>query len=95
MMTKSQLLEKLAASSGVTKKQANAVLESLVTTITGSVRKGENVKVPGLGIFKKRKMKARMGRNPQTGEPIKIPARTKAGFSMAKAFKESVLGAKK
>jgi len=94
-MTKSQLLEKLATSSGVTKKQANAVVESLVATIVGSVRKSEPVKVPGLGIFKKVKTKARMGRNPQTGEAIKIPARTKARFTMAKVFKESVLGAKK
>lgn len=94
-MTKSQLLEKLANSSDITKKQANAVLESLVGTVVGSVRKGEPVKIPGLGIFKKVKTKARMGRNPQTGDPIKIPARTKARFTMAKSFKDQVLGAKK
>jgi DNA-binding protein HU-beta len=94
-MTKSQLLEKLATSSGITKKQANAVLESVVTIVVGSVRKSEPVKIPGLGIFKKVKTKARMGRNPQTGEPIKIPARTKARFTMAKSFKDQVLGVKK
>jgi len=94
-MTKSQLLEKLAAASGITKKQANAVLESMVGIVVGSVRKSEPVKIPGLGIFKKVKTKARMGRNPQTGEAIKIPARTKARFTMAKSFKDQVLGAKK
>ena len=51
-----------------------------------------SVKIPGLGIFRLRKMKARMGRNPQTGEPIKIPARKKVGFSVAKTFKDTVLG---
>ena len=94
-MTKSQLLEKLAAASGITKKQANAVLESMVGIVVGSVRKSEPVKIPGLGIFKKVKTKARMGRNPKTGEAIKIPARTKARFTMAKSFKDQVLGAKK
>lgn len=94
-MTKSQLLDKLANASGITKKQANAVLESMVSIVVTSVRKSEPVKIPGLGIFKKVKTKARMGRNPQTGEAIKIPARTKARFTMAKSFKDAVLGAKK
>ena len=68
------------------------LLNDLVDTIVKSVKKGESVKIPGLGIFRLRKMKARIGRNPQTGEAIKIPARKKAGFSVAKTFKESVLG---
>jgi nucleoid DNA-binding protein len=94
-MTKSQLVEKLAKVGGVNKKQAEAILESLVTTIVGSVKKGDPVKLPGLGTFKKVQSKARMGRNPQTGEPVKIPARKKVRFTVAKAFKEQVLGAKK
>ena len=93
-MTKSQLIEKLAGGSGLTKKQADAVIQSLVTTIVGSVRKGDPIKIPGLGTWKKVKTKARMGRNPQTGEAIKIPARTKARFTVAKSFKEQVLGKK-
>ena len=68
------------------------MLDFLTDTVVKSVKKGESVKIPGLGIFRLRKMKARMGRNPQTGEPIKIPARKKVGFSVAKTFKESVLG---
>ena len=91
-MTKSQLLEKVANSSGLTKKDADAAIQALVGTIVGSVRKGDPVKIPGLGTWKKVKTKARMGRNPQTGEPIKIPARTKARFTVAKSFKEQVLG---
>ena len=91
-MTKSQLVAKLAESSGGSRKQLDDLLNAMVETIVKTVKKGESVKIPGLGIFRLRKMKARMGRNPQTGEAIKIPARKKVGFSVAKTFKESVLG---
>ena len=91
-MTKAQLVTKLAEAGEVSRKQADQILDMLIDTVQKSVKKGESVKIPGLGIFRLRKMKARMGRNPQTGEPIKIPARKKVGFSVAKTFKESVLG---
>jgi len=93
-MTKGQLVAKLAEAGGVSRKQGDEVLNALIDTVVKSVKKGESVKIPGLGIFRLRKMKARMGRNPQTGEPIKIPARKKVGFSVAKTFKETVLGKK-
>ena len=93
-MTKSQLVSKLAETGEMSRKQIDELLNGLVDTITKSVKKGESVKIPGLGIFRLRKMKARMGRNPQTGEAIKIPARKKVGFSVAKTFKETVLGKK-
>jgi DNA-binding protein HU-beta len=92
-MTKSQLVANLATSSGVSKKQAEELLDAVVDNVVKTVRKGESLKIPGLGIFRMRKMKARIGRNPQTGEPIKIPARKKVGFTVAKSFKETVLGA--
>ena len=76
-MTKAQLVTKLAEAGGVNRKQADQMLDFLTETVVKSVKKGESVKIPGLGIFRLRKMKARMGRNPQTGEPIKIPARKK------------------
>jgi DNA-binding protein HU-beta len=94
-MTKAQLVTKLAEESGVARKQVGEVIDCLVETVVKTVKKGENVKVPGLGIFRLRKMKARIGRNPQTGEPIKIPARKKVGFTVAKTFKDTVLGARK
>jgi len=94
-MTKSQLVERLAKAGDVTKKQAQALMEGLVTTIVGSVKKGEPVKIPDLGTFKKAQSKARVGRNPQTGEPVNIPARKKVRFSVAKSFKEQVLGRRK
>lgn len=94
-MTKSELLGKLAEAADISKKQVDQVLIALVDTAQKSIKKGESVKLPGLGILRLRKMKARMGRNPQTGEAIKIPARKKVGFTVAKVFKDSVLGAKK
>jgi len=94
-MTKSQLVERLASAADVTKRQAQAMMEGLVTTIVSSVKKGDPVKIPDLGTFRKVQSKARMGRNPQTGEPVKIPARKKVRFSVSKSFKEQVLGAKK
>ena len=93
-MTKSQLVQKLAEAAELNKKQADAVLQKLVEVTVGSVRKGDPVKIPGLGTFRKVQTKARMGRNPQTGEQIKIPARKKVRFSVAKIFKEAVLGKK-
>lgn len=94
-MTKSEFLTKLAESADITKKQADQVLTTLVEVSVKSVKKGEPVKIPGLGILRLRKMKARMGRNPQTGEAIKIPARKKVGFTVSKSFKDTVLGVKK
>jgi DNA-binding protein HU-beta len=94
-MTKSELLGKLAAEADLSKKQVEAVLTALVDVAQKSIKKGDPVKLPGFGILRLRKMKARMGRNPQTGEAIKIPARKKVGFTVSKAFKDSVLGTAK
>lgn len=94
-MTKTQLIQKLADAAEITKKQAGAVLDELVNTTVASVKKGDPVKIPGLGTFRKVQTKARMGRNPQTGEAIKIPARKKVRFTVAKTFKDAVLGVKK
>ena len=93
-MTKSQLVQNLAEASELSKKQADTTLQALVELTVASVRKGDPVKIPGLGTFRKVQTKARMGRNPQTGEAIKIPARKKVRFSVAKTFKETVLGKK-
>ena len=94
-MTKTQLVGKLAEDTGISRKQAEEVLTTLVDTIRKTVKKGDTVKIPDLGGWRLRSMKARMGRNPQTGEAIKIPARKKVGFTVAKSFKQAVLGTKK
>ena len=91
-MTKAQLVAKLSEGTGMSRKQIDEVLGAMIDTVVKTVKKGESVKVSGLGIFRLRKTKARMGRNPQTGEPINIPARKKVGFLVAKSFKDTVLG---
>jgi DNA-binding protein HU-beta len=93
-MTKTQLVTKLSEAGSVSKKESAAILDALADIVIKSVKKGEPVKMPELGTFRLRKMKARMGRNPQTGEALKIPARKKVGFTVAKTFKEAVLGKK-
>ena len=94
-MTKTQLVGKLAEDTGISRKQAEQILGALVDTVRKAIKKGDTVKIPDLGGWRLRSMKARMGRNPQTGEAIKIPARKKVGFTVARSFKQSVLGAKK
>src|SRR5437870_409633 len=95
LMTKAQLVARLVEGTGASRKLIDEMLASMIETVVKTVKKGESVKIPGLGIFRLRKMKARMGRNPQTGEPNKIPARKTVGFSVAKTVKESVHGNRK
>ena len=94
-MTKTQLVGKLAEETGLSRKQVEQVLGALVDTVRKAIKKGDTVKIPDLGGWRLRSMKARMGRNPQTGEAIKIPARKKVGFTVARSFKQAILGAKK
>ena len=94
-MTKSELVTNLASSSGVPKRQVEQILDAVVENVVKTVRKGDSLKIPGLGIFRLRRLRARIGRNPQTGEPLKIPARKKVGFTVAKTFKQTVLGTAK
>ena len=71
-------------------KQAAAVLEDLVTMITKHLKKGDKIRIGGLGVLQVRKRPARMGRNPATGEAIKIKASKKVAFRAAKELKEAV-----
>ena len=93
-MTQSQVAAHLAEKVGITKKQAKTTLEELTGLVVKQLKKEGALRLAGLGIFRKRKTKARVGRNPATGEPINIPARTRLRFTAAKALKDSVLGAK-
>jgi DNA-binding protein HU-beta len=95
MMTKSQILAHLAEKAEIPKKTAAAVLEELVTLATKEAKSSGQFVVPGLGKAVKANRKARMGRNPQTGAAIKIPAKTVVKFRLAKAFKEAVVPPKK
>ncbi|HEY6395511.1 MAG TPA: HU family DNA-binding protein [Candidatus Binataceae bacterium] len=93
-MTQSQLTAHLADKLGISKKQAKSALEELTNLIVRELKKEGSLRLAGLGIFRKRKSKARMGRNPATGQEIKIPARTRLRFTAAKALKDAVLGTK-
>jgi DNA-binding protein HU-beta len=95
MMTKSQIVAHLAEKTEIRKKTIIAVLEELVTLATKEVKSGGQFVIPGLGKAVKANRKARTGRNPQTGEPIKIPAKTVVKFRLAKAFKDAVVPPKK
>ncbi len=93
-MTQSQVAAHLAEKTEISKKQAKAILEELNSLVVRELKKEGSLRLAGLGIFRKRKTKARIGRNPATGEEIKIPARTRLRFTAAKALKDAVLGAK-
>lgn len=94
-MTKTELVNVLAKQSDFEKKQTKVFLETLTGIITKEIKKGGEVPLTGLGKFKVQKRKARMGRNPQTGEPIKISARKVVKFTVAKALKDTVAPSKK
>jgi DNA-binding protein HU-beta len=80
----------LAESHGIKKAQANAMLMDMVAVIAKHLKKGKRIKLNGLGILQVRKRPARMGRNPATGEAIKIKASKKVAFRAAKDLKAAV-----
>lgn len=95
MMTKSQIVAHLADKAGLQKKQAASLLEELAALAEKETKSNGQFVIPGLGKAVKANRKARMGRNPQTGAAIKIPARTVVKFRLAKAFKDAVVPPKK
>ena len=93
-MTQVQLTTYLAEKVGIDKKQSKGMLDELTAVIVKTLKKEGVLRLSSLGIFRKRKSKARIGRNPATGEQIKIPARTRLRFTPAKGLKDAVLGAR-
>ena len=95
-MNKTELCAKLASKTGLTKAQASDVVNALFDTDSGKgiiaveLDAGRNVTIPGFGTFDTAKRKARQGRNPQTGETIKIAARTVPTFKAGKGLKDRV-----
>jgi DNA-binding protein HU-beta len=92
-VTQTQLTAYLADKIGISKRQAQSTLDELNELITRQLNREGSLRLTGLGVFRKRTLKARMGRNPATGEEIKIPARTRLRFTPAKRLKDSVLSA--
>ncbi|PJC69387.1 hypothetical protein CO015_00475, partial [candidate division WWE3 bacterium CG_4_8_14_3_um_filter_42_11] len=73
-MTKSDLVEHVASKTGLTKRAAGDALEAVLAAVEGALSKGDKVTLTGFGTFSVRSRKERMGRNPQTGAPLRIPA---------------------
>ena len=89
-LTKTQLVRLLAEKNELNNKQSAAFLESLADTAIKETKKSGVFVVPGLGRLVKAHRKARVGRNPQTGEPIQIKAKTVVKFRVAKAAKDAI-----
>ncbi len=91
-MKKIGLIEAIMKACEIEKKtQATAIVDTIFDTITKTMSRGEEVAIPGFGVFRVAKRAAREGRNPMTGEKIQIKASVKPKFRAAKALKEAVL----
>lgn len=89
-MNKTELVEKVAESTGKTKKDAGQVVEAVLNCISSALQEGDKVTLIGFGNFEVRERAARTGRNPQTGEEIQIEASRVPSFKPGKQLKESV-----
>ncbi len=87
-MKKSELVTKMAEGAGLTKVQAEKALASFIAGVTAALTAGDKVTLVGFGTFSTINRKARTGRNPQTGKPIKIAAKTSGKFSPGKTLKD-------
>ena len=89
-MNKKQLIERMVQQTHSPKSEAKKHLEAFTAAVSGALKAGEEVKIPGFGKFYVRDQKAREGKNPQTGETMQIGARKVPAFRAGKALKESV-----
>ncbi len=89
-MNKGDLVGKIAKDAGLTKRQAEAAFDSLISGVASALKKNQKVTFVGFGTFSVSKRKARTGRNPQTGAPIKIAARKVPKFTPGKELKVAV-----
>ena len=89
-MNKQSIVEAVHAKLGGTKVQAEQVVDTVIDTVVGSLKKGEEVSISGLGIFSVKARAARTARNPRTGEAVNVPAMKVPKFRAAKALKDAV-----
>ena len=89
-VTVKHLAAEIADGQDMSKKQAEAILTDVITRITRHLKKGDRIRIVGLGILPGRRRAARMGRNPATGEPIPIKASKKVAFRASKELQESI-----
>ncbi len=90
MTTTNEIADKIAADNGLTKVQGKAIVEAVFQAITDSASSGEETSIPGFGKFKVKASPEREGRNPATGEAMKIAASNKLTFAPAKALKDAL-----
>ena len=90
MANKAELIENVASSTGLTKKDATTAVDAVFSTIQETLAKGEKVQLIGFGNFEVRERAARKGRNPQTGQEIQIAASKVPAFKPGKALKDAV-----
>ncbi len=89
-MNKKQLIERMVEQTDSPKSEANEHLDAFMAAVSGALKEGEEVQIPGFGKFYVRDQKAREGKNPQTGEKMQIAARKVPAFRAGKALKESI-----
>ena len=89
-VTQKHLAAEIAASHELSKKQGEAIMNDIIALLVKNLKKGNRIRMAGLGVLQVRKRAARMGRNPATGEAIKIKASKKIAFRAAKELKESI-----
>lgn len=90
MAGKADIISSIADAAGITKKEAGAAYDALIDHIRKSMKRGDRCAVPGLGTFSVSSRKARQGRNPATGQPMKISASKNVKFKAGKDLRESV-----
>lgn len=91
-MNSTDLADKVAAAHDLTKTEAKKLVDAVFASIADAAAQGEEISLPGFGKFKVKESAAREGRNPSTGETIKIAASKKLGFTPAKAIKDKLNG---
>ena len=89
-MTKDELVAKVSESTGIKKVDVQKALDAIIHNIIENIKTGQKVNITGLGIFKLKDKKARLARNPKTGESIQVPAKRAPKFLPSKNFKEAV-----
>jgi integration host factor subunit beta len=89
-MTKADLVERVSRETGLTRKDTGSIVKSFLTALADSLARGQNVELRRFGTFKVRQRKARMARNPRTGEPVEVPERFVPVFRASKELKAKV-----
>jgi len=89
-VNKNELVSKVAEEAGLTKTDAAKAVDAFVSSVTGALKSGDEVRLVGFGTFSVAQRAATTGRNPRTGEPIKIPARRQPKFKAGKGLQDAV-----